>query len=74
MRSFTFIRNTLEQLAKKNDVLVIHTEKGSCNLPIAELLNLNEKAVNFRFALTDEAVEIYLDGQLMKTIGLCDFV
>lgn len=74
MRSFTFIRNTLEQLAKKNDVLVIHTEKGSCNLPIAELLNLNEKAVNFRFALTDEAVEIYLDGQLMKTIGLSDFV
>lgn len=73
-RSFTFIRSTLEQHAKKNDILVIRTDEGSYNQSISELLSLNEKAVNFRFELTDEAVEIYLDGQMMKTVGLTAFV
>jgi hypothetical protein len=72
--SFTFLRSTLEHHAAQNDRLVIKTEKGSCSQSISELLNLNEKAVNFRFTLTDEAVEIYLDGQMLKTIGMTDFV
>ena len=53
---------------------MIRTDEGSYNQSISELLSLNEKAVNFRFELTDEAVEIYLDGQMMKTVGLTAFV
>ena len=72
--SFTFLRSTLEQHARQNDTLIIRTDRGSGSVSISELLGLNEKAVNFRFALAEKAVEIYLDGQMMKTIGLKDSV
>ena len=72
--SMTFLRSTLERFAKLNDKLIIKTEKGSYALSIAELLSFNENAINFRIVLTDEAVEIYVNGALFKSVGFGELV
>lgn len=73
-KSMTFIRNTLLNFAKLNDILIIRTEKGVYRLSISELLNINEKAVNFRFELTESALLVYADGELVKTVSFTEFV
>ena len=70
--TITFLRQTLEKFAKYNDRLVIDTPYGSCEISLAELLNFNEKAVNFRIVVTSTALEIYVNGELFRSIPLSD--
>ncbi|MBQ6610651.1 MAG: hypothetical protein IJH70_09450 [Oscillospiraceae bacterium] len=70
--TMTFLRQTLEKFAKYNDRLVIDTPYGSCEISLAELLNFNEKAVNFRIVVTSTALEIYVNGELFRSIPLSD--
>ncbi|MBQ6316598.1 MAG: hypothetical protein IJI13_03635 [Oscillospiraceae bacterium] len=70
--TMTFLRQTLEKFAKYNDRLVIDTPYGSCEISLAELLNFNEKAVNFRIVVTGTALEIYVNGELFRSIPLSD--
>ncbi len=70
--TMTFLRQTLEKFAKYNDRLVIDTPYGSCEISLAELLNFNEKAVNFRIVITSTALEIYVNGELFRSIPLSD--
>lgn len=72
--SMIFLRSTLEHFAKTSDKMVIKTGKGSYTLSISELLRFNEKAVNFRFVLTDEALEIYVSGELFRSVGFDEMV
>ena len=37
-----------------------------------QLLNFNEKAVNFRIVITSTALEIYVNGKLFRSIPLSD--
>ena len=69
-----FIRSTLERIMKINDTLVIRTEKGSLSISLAEILNLVKNAVTFRFVITDEALEIWIDGNLEKSFPFSEFV
>ena len=70
--SMTFLRQTLEKFAKYSDRFVISTPYGNCEISLAELLSFNEKAVNFRFAVTDTAVDIYANGELFRSIPLSE--
>jgi hypothetical protein len=70
--TMTFLRQTLDKFAKYNDRLVIDTPYGSCEISLAELLNFNEKAVNFRIVVTGTALEIYVNGELFRSIPLSD--
>lgn len=70
--TMTFLRQTLDKFAKYNDRLVIDTPYGSCEISLAELLNFNEKAVNFRIVVTSTALEIYVNGELFRSIPLFD--
>ena len=62
--TMTFVRSTLERFAKLNDAFFISTPNGS-----SAILNYDEKAVNFRFDLTDGAVEIYANGALIQQVS-----
>ena len=62
VRTMTFVRGTLERFARLNDAFLIKTPYGLCEISLSEILNFNEKAVNFRFDLTDEALEIYANN------------
>ena len=68
----TFLRQTLMYFAKYNDTLVINTPYGTCEISLSELLNFNEKAVNFRFVMTDTALEIYVNDELFCSIPFSD--
>ena len=70
--AMTFLRQTLEKFAKYNDTFVISTPYGDCEISLAELLNFNEKAVNFRVVITDTALEIYVNGELFRSIPTVD--
>ena len=48
------------------------TDYGTCEISLTELLNFNEKAVNFRFVMTDTALEIYVNGELFRSIPFSD--
>ena len=67
--TMTFVRGTLERFAKLNDAFLISTPNGSCEVSLSEILNYDENAVNFRFDLTDEAVEIYANGELVQQVS-----
>lgn len=69
-----FIRSTLERIMKYNDTLVVRTDKGSLSISLAEILNLVKNAVTFRFVITDEALEIWIDGNLEKSFPFSEFV
>jgi hypothetical protein len=69
-RTMTFVRSTLERFARLNDIFLVSTPHGCCEVSLSELLSFNEKAVNFRFDLIDGAVEIYVNGELARRIGL----
>lgn len=73
-KSMTFLRSTLEKFAKTNDILIIKTANGVYRLSLTELLSINEKAVNFRFELTESALLIYVDGELAKTVSFTEFI
>lgn len=73
-RSMTFLRSTLEKFAKTNDILIIKMANGVYRLSLTELLSINEKAVNFRFELTESALLIYVDGELAKTVSFTEFI
>ena len=68
-RTMTFVRGTLERFARLNDIFLVNTPDGCCEVSLSELLSFNEKAVNFRFDLIDGAVEIYANGELARRIG-----
>ena len=67
--TMTFVRSTLERFAKLNDAFFISTPNGSCEVSLSAILNYDEKAVNFRFDLTDGAVEIYANGALIQQVS-----
>ncbi|MER2235284.1 MAG: hypothetical protein ABS901_02975 [Candidatus Limivicinus sp.] len=68
--SMTFLRQTLTNFMKLSDLLFVRTEKGEAEFSLSEILSYNEKAVNFRFTLTDEVVEIFANGELAQRIEL----
>ena len=70
----TFLRSTLERFQKLSDRFIIKTEKGSYVLSLSELFRFNPKAQNFRFTLTDEALEIYVNGELFRTVGFAELI
>jgi len=73
--SITFVRQTLEKFQKISDNFLIITPKGSCTVLLSEILNFNEKAVNFRFTYTPgSGVEIFANGELCKSIGAAELV
>lgn len=67
--SITFLRRTLEKFQKISDNFLIITPSGSCTVLLSEILNFNEKAVNFRFTYTGSGLEIFSNGELCKSIG-----
>ena len=74
IRMMTFVRPTLAGFQKYSDKFVINTPYGNHELSLAELLNFNEKGVNFRIAITDTALEIYVNGELFRSIPLSDLI
>jgi len=64
------VRATLTGFQKYSDKFVINTPYGNHELSLAELLNFNEKGVNFRIVITDTALEIYANGELFRSIPL----
>ena len=54
---------------KISDNFLIITPWGSCTVLLSEILNFNEKAVNFRFTYTGSGLEIFSNGELCKSIG-----
>ena len=68
-RTMTFVRGTLERFARLNDIFLVNTPDGCCEVSLSELLSYNGKAVNFRFDLIDGVVEIYVNGELARRIG-----
>jgi len=72
--SITFLRQTLEKFQKVSDNFLIITPSGSCTVLLSEILNFNEKAVNFRFTYTGSGVEIFANGELCKSISAAEMV
>ena len=68
--SMTFLRQTLTNFMKFGDLLLVRTDRGEVVFSLSEILSFHEKAVNFRFTFTDEAVEIFADGELAQRIEL----
>ena len=68
--SMTFLRQTLTNFIKFSDPLLVRTDRGEVVFSLSEILSFHEKAVNFRFTFTDEAVEIFADGELAQRIEL----
>ena len=68
--SMTFLRQTLTNFMKFSDLLLVRTARGEVVFSLSEILSFHEKAVNFRFTFTDEAVEIFADGELAQRIEL----
>ena len=68
--SMTFLRQTLTNFMKFSDLLLVRTDRGEVVFSLSEILSFHEKAVNFRFTFTDEAVEIFADGELAQRIEL----
>ena len=72
--SITFLRQTLEKFQKISDDFLIVTPSGSCTVLLSEILNFNEKAVNFRLTYTGSGVEVFSNGELCKRIGAAEMV
>ena len=70
--NMTFLRQTLTNFTKYSDKLIIDTPYGVCEISLSEFLNFNEKAVNFRIVVTDTAVEVYVNGELFRSIPLSE--
>ena len=66
-----FVRSTVEQFAAQgNTSLVFKTANGDFEIPIAQLLELAENSVNYRFVVNGDLLEIWVDGEQVMTLSM----
>ena len=66
-----FVRSTIERFAAQgNTVLVFKTANGNFEIPIAQLLELVENSVNYRFVVNGDLLEIWVDGEQVMTLSM----